>query len=281
MFSILSFTRWRCQLKQVYDSMFSPTINRFLREESQKFCQFESVLLNFSYDLDAMQSFAIRKNSQLGRYAVATRDLKAGEFLFDELPFAIGPKPSSTCCCLECFIPVNATAAGSRCESCSWPLCIDCKKMRGGTVTHKRECEIFTSTKCKFYNLTDPTGVSMQLDCITPLRVLLEKESNPARWTSEVEPMEHHRERRFGSETWKADAQNVVGYLLHGPCNLKQQGIDADLIQQVIGILEVNSFEGKTVKGHSMRCLYPKLAVLSHSCTPNVFHSIHPTKGYK
>lgn len=115
-----------------------------------------------------------------------------------------------------------------------------------------------------------------------PLRVLLKKESDPVRWEKFVWPMEHHRDKRFGSETWKADEQNVVKYLLNGPCEFAQRsGIDEELIQRVIGILEVNSFEGKTVNGDSIRCLFPKLAILSHSCTPNVTHSIHPTKGFK
>lgn len=221
-----------------------------------------------------MTSFAIEKNSEFGRFAVATRDLIPGEFLFDEFPFAVGPKASTSCCCLECYCPVDATSIGSRCERCAWPLCEDCREL-SDLRSHKRECEIFKSAKCKFFNLSDPNAVCVQLDCITPLRVLLEKESNPARWNDDVEPMEHHRDKRFGSPAWNADSQNIVGYLL-GPCKLK---FEPELIQRVIGVLEVNTFEGRTAKGHSMRCLFPKISILSHSCTPNTTHSIHPSSG--
>ena len=227
-----------------------------------------------------METFCIKKNAELGRYAVAScQNLKAGDFISSEYPFAIGPKPFSKCCCLECFVRIDATVSGSRCDNCSWPICNDCKKFNT-FLTHKRECEFFKKANCKFYNLKCSNDVCVQLDCIMPLRVLLERKSNPTRWENEVEPMEHHREKRFGSATWKADEQNIVKYLL-GPCKLKKLGIEPELIQQVLGILEVNSFEGKTVKGDSIRCLYPKLAVLSHSCTPNVTHSIHPSKLYK
>lgn len=275
--------RWQLKrLRSVKDSnIFSFSrrcwsINKSTREKSQVFF---SVFLRFSVNQVTMEAISVKRNSKLGRFGVAARDLEAGEFLTEEFPFAIGPKTSTTCCCLECYCPVDATSSGSRCENCSWPLCVDCKKM-SETPNHKRECEIFKAGKCKFFNLLEPKGICVQLDCVTPLRVFLAKESDPIRWKTEVEPMEHHRERRFGSPIWYADAQNVVGYLL-GPCKLKTRGISDELIQQVIGILEVNSFEGRTSKGYSIRCLYTKIAVLSHSCTPNVFHSIYPTDGYK
>lgn len=34
----------------------------------------------------------MEKNEKLGRYAVASQDLKAGDVIFSELPFAYGPK---------------------------------------------------------------------------------------------------------------------------------------------------------------------------------------------
>lgn len=226
-----------------------------------------------------MEPFLIKKSAELGRFGVANRDLQPGEMFFEEFPFAVGPKASSTCCCLECYSPVDATSSGSRCENCSWPLCDECKKL-SELHAHKRECALFEAAKCKFFNLSDPNGICIQLDCVVPLRVLLEKDSNQARWDEEVEPMEYHREKRFGTPMWKADEHNVVGYLL-GPCKLKQRGIDGELIQRVIGVLEVNTFEGRTMKGHSMRCLFPKIAILSHSCTPNTTHSIHPSNGFQ
>lgn len=227
-----------------------------------------------------MGTFYIKKNVEIGRFAVASLDINSGHFISDEYPFVIGPKPNSICCCLECYVPLDGTAYGSRCEKCSWPLCIDCKKITENSL-HKSECEIFRKSNCKFINLKDQHAICIQLDCIMPLRMLIERESNPKSWNADVEPMMDHREKRIESETWRADEQNIVKYLLDGPCKLKKQEIDADLVQKIVGILEVNSFEAKTINGHSLRCLYPKLGVLSHSCTPNITHSIHPSKGYK
>lgn len=226
-----------------------------------------------------MLPFSVEKNSEFGRFAVANRNLTPGEFLFQEIPFAVGPKVSSNCCCLECYLPLDASASGNRCEKCSWPLCDECSKL-DELPTHKRECEVFSACKCKFYNLKEADAICMQLDCVTPLRVLLERDANPGRWKDEVEPMEHHRDKRLGGDAWAADQQNIVQYLL-GPCRMKERGISDELIQQVIGILEVNAFEAKTLKGDFVRCLYPKLAILTHSCTPNTTHSILPTESFR
>jgi hypothetical protein len=226
-----------------------------------------------------MFSFTIEKNLQFGRFAVASQNIVPGEFLFEEFPFAVGPKARTTCCCLECYCPVDGTALGSRCEVCSWPLCDDCIKLSEFSA-HKRECEVFSAAKCKFYNLPDENATCIQLDCITPLRILLERQSNIERWNNEVEVMEDHRGKRFGSEAWKADQQNVVAYLLN-PCGLKNYGITDEIIQKIIGILEVNAFEAKTPNGDFVRCLYPNLAILTHSCTPNTTHAIHPSDNFK
>lgn len=83
--------------------------------------------------------------------------------------------------------------------------------------------------------------------------------------------MEDHSEERKASPTYQADDTNIVQYI-RGPCKLDKY--PADLIQKVIGILEVNAFEARTISGNPVRCLYPKLAIFAHSCIPNLNHSI-------
>lgn len=110
-------------------------------------------------------------------------------------------------------------------------------------------------------------------------RVLLEKEANPERWDNEISKMEYHAEIRKNSDIWNADKVNVVGYL-HGPCKLKER-FSEELIQQACGMLEVNSFEAKTTKGHKVRCIFLNAAILAHSCVPNTNHSIRASKDFK
>lgn len=110
-------------------------------------------------------------------------------------------------------------------------------------------------------------------------RLLLQKEANPERWENEISNMEHHCDKRVDSAVWKADNVNVVGYL-RGPCKLKERFSD-EHIQQACGILEINAFEGKSAKGHTLRCIYPKMAILAHACVPNTAHTILPRSDYK
>lgn len=91
--------------------------------------------------------------------------------------------------------------------------------------------------------------------------------------------MECHKDARRDTDTWKADQVNVVGYL-HGPCKLKDR-FSEELIQQACGILEVNSFEGRSVNGNSVRCIFPKTAIMAHSCVPNTMHTIRPSENFK
>lgn len=110
-------------------------------------------------------------------------------------------------------------------------------------------------------------------------RLLLQKEADPERWENEISKLEHHRDQRADSDVWKADNVNVVGYL-RGPCKLKERFSD-ELIQQACGILEINAFEGKSANGHKLRCIYPKMAILAHSCVPNTTHTILPRNDFK
>lgn len=91
--------------------------------------------------------------------------------------------------------------------------------------------------------------------------------------------MEHHENIRRQTEQWKADHQNIVKYLI-GPCKLDGR-FSEELIQQACGILEVNSFEARTKSGHNVRCIFPKTAIMAHSCVPNTTHSIYPSDRFK
>ncbi|KFB46177.1 AGAP007779-PA-like protein [Anopheles sinensis] len=226
-------------------------------------------------------SYKVLVCPELGRYGVAARDLKAGERLFSEAPFAVGPKLDSPPLCLECCCPVDGGEDGPRCPRCGWPLCEECGAEGVELEYHRAECEVFAASRVRFRPVDDSTAGCVQLDCITPLRVLLarEAEGGRERWEREIEPMEYHDEARRDSANWRVDENNIVAFLRNA-CGLAER-FSAELIQRVIGILDVNAFEGRTCNGYSVRGLYPQLAIMAHNCVPNVVHSIHPSEGFR
>ncbi|CAH0563390.1 unnamed protein product [Brassicogethes aeneus] len=212
------------------------------------------------------EKFIIEKNDKVGRYTVASEDLKPGQLIFEELPFAYGPKSDTYCMCLGCSAHVDCT---NLCSKCSWPVCsTECENL---PVHKDNECQVFANANVKFQSVNDPSEICLQYECITPLRVLLATEKDPERWKTEVQIMEHHNEERKKRPIWQFNQTNVVDYL-RGPCKLER--FSEDLIHTVCGILEINAFESRTPSGSMLRCLYPKLAIMSHNCVSNVHHAI-------
>ncbi|KAG5899749.1 hypothetical protein JTB14_006087 [Gonioctena quinquepunctata] len=210
--------------------------------------------------------FIIGRNDKVGRYAVAKENLKAGDVIFSEKPFAYGPKSDSPCICLGCYNSVDCTKV---CSKCSWPVCGEaCEKL----PSHREcECEVFSGAGVKFQTVEDPAEVCLQYECLTPLRVLLAKEKHPRRWDEEISSMEAHNDRRKNTPIWKFNQHNIVEYL-RGACKLDR--FSEELIHTVCGILEINSFEARTTSGQLIRCLFPKLAILSHNCVSNIHHAV-------
>ncbi|BFF94951.1 SET domain-containing protein SmydA-8 [Drosophila madeirensis] len=218
-----------------------------------------------------------------GRCLAATEPVQRGDLLVEELPFAFGPKKDSGIVCLGCHQYLQFGEDGDsldRCELCDWPLCGVCAGGDDDGIHHRSECVVFSAARVTFAGNVSEDGVCTQLDCITPLRVLLAKEANPKRWENEVAPMEHHEsERRHNEDVWHADLVNIAQYL-RGPCKLASR-FSEELIMQVVGVLEVNAMEARTARGYPLRCLYPYTGILAHSCVPNTARSIYPSEGFK
>ncbi|XP_023029358.2 SET domain-containing protein SmydA-8 [Leptinotarsa decemlineata] len=216
--------------------------------------------------MNQKELFNIERNDKVGRYAVAKENLRAGDIIFSEKPFAYGPKSDSPCICVGCYNFVDCT---NLCKTCSWPVCnAACENL----PSHREfECQVFSKAGVKFQAVEDPTEVCLQYECLTPLRVLLSKEKHPKRWDEEISMMEAHNDLRKNNPIWEFNQHNVVEYL-RGPCKLDR--FSEDLIHTVCGILEINAFEARTNSGQLIRCLFPKLAILSHNCVSNIHHAV-------
>jgi len=52
---------------------------------------------------ESLASYSVAECQEIGRYLVATRDLKKGEIIFQESPLAVAPQKNSTLICPGCF----------------------------------------------------------------------------------------------------------------------------------------------------------------------------------
>ncbi|CAH2044007.1 unnamed protein product, partial [Iphiclides podalirius] len=209
--------------------------------------------------------YDVLRNDKYGRYLVAKKDLDRGELIFTDLPFTIGPKPDTPPLCLGCYCHVE----NALCSRCGWPVCnSECER----SEQHAAECEVFSSAKVRFQPVDDWTASAPQLDCITPLRLLLAKEHEPNRWQQELDVMEVHSTARRERATWEVDQVNIVDFLIDH-CKLGGR-FDKELVRKACGILEINAVEIPSRGGFSVRAIYPRLAIAAHSCIPNIVHTI-------
>lgn len=224
----------------------------------------------------ASQAYKVLRNDQVGRYMVANRELQIGEEIVTEMPFIVGPKACTYPLCLSCYTSWPPSPDNKPlCSKCKWPVCgLECENV----LQHKDyECQIFAQAN-ETFNVdaalegNNENGVP-QLECITPLRLLLESERNVEMWNKEVKDMEAHNKIRIQKTQWKSDHVNIVDYLRK---RLKLERFSEEYIQTICGILEINTFEIRTMKGFTARGLYPTVAMMNHSCVSNTSHSISP-----
>ncbi|KAG8034569.1 hypothetical protein G9C98_007645 [Cotesia typhae] len=207
-----------------------------------------------SKPLLSTSTYNVLQNDKIGRYMVASKDLEAGEEILSEMPFVVGPKASTYPLCLSCFSSWPQTPEKTLCSRCSWPVCNeDCAN---ASIHKDYECPIFAAVGEKFnvsaaLEESNVTNVP-QLECITPLRLLLAMEQFPERWEKEVRIMEAHNKNRSDKKQWKTDNVNIVCYLRD---RLKLDRFSEETIQTACGILEINSHEVKTPMGFSARAL--------------------------
>lgn len=149
------------------------------------------------------------------RYVVAAKELRPGDEMLVEWPVAVGPKASSPVVCLGCYCPWPCDDSdGAVCEACGWPVC---GSQCADQPVHKDwECAVFAAARVRF-NAEAESEVSgtasPQFECITPLRMLLAKEKQAARWEREVAEMEAHTEERKAQPDWATEHINVVEFL--------------------------------------------------------------------
>ncbi len=218
--------------------------------------------------------FCVKSDPVVGRYLVASRNIKAAgklmihsvtairndnifghflELILYDQALALGPKMAgSSLVCLQCLkqLPDDHLY---QCNQCKWPVCNEkCEKGK----CHQRECEALSCLPDK--------DLPRQLDdyrCITPLRLILNQRRFPERKKLTEKLMDHEENRRKDLAMWSVYQKYVNDRLKH--CQL---GITDEEVNRVVGLLWTHSFACNDAGGQA---IFPIFSIVSHSCIPN------------
>ncbi|XP_018021848.1 histone-lysine N-methyltransferase ASHR1 [Hyalella azteca] len=204
--------------------------------------------------------FKVQENEQLGRYLVATKDLKAGDVLLKEDPLVVSPLEPLTFVCLGCYKPMSDK---NRCSRCGWPVCgPQCEEL----PQHVDECRIISSRgRCDSLTLNDYKAI-LSIRCSS-------LKENPEKLQKLMEFQTHEAERRLNKMFMQTEGE-ILSTLKKIRFDYKSQGKDDNLqafVAHVMGTINVNGFEIPSASAELMG-LYPIAAFLEHSCSPNTKH---------
>lgn len=151
------------------------------------------------------------------------------------------------------------------------PLCYDC------TDHDEAECSFYRQSGLDRHFLYNHFNVVM------PVRCLMLYRSNRERY-HEIMSMESRLEERRGTEIWDIHEKFVVKPLMESGIfaeKFDELEVTGELIQRICGLMDANTFEIRgnvdsrgSQMGNLARGLYPKTALMVHSCMPNTLLSV-------
>ncbi|XP_071538254.1 uncharacterized protein [Panulirus ornatus] len=219
---------------------------------------------------DQCQPFQVMESAELGRYMVASRDLKAGDVIVKEDPLVVGPKQITEPVCLGCYSRVDGSY---RCQKCQWPLCgPECEK----APDHLPECVVGQEIGSPI-DITNYDEPNHFYEVVFSLRCLALKKKSPKKY-EQLLALESHYEDRKGTHIHKENQKRIVNFLRNYFFiqEFPIEDIDSSerSIHNITGIIDVNALELR-LKESEVLGLYPNFAMLEHSCTPNTKHTFN------
>lgn len=138
---------------------------------------------------------------------------------------------------------------------------------------HRDECQLLAAKNYQpqiCFDECNPRKKHSAYCTIVPLRAILLKQKDPARW-AKVVSMESHIETRKNTQLYAAIRSNVVPFI-RGVLGLQKEASEEELMQ-IAGIFDTNSFEIRLPEqAIKIRALYELGALMDHSCQPNTKH---------
>ncbi|RZF41656.1 hypothetical protein LSTR_LSTR012913 [Laodelphax striatellus] len=204
--------------------------------------------------------FLISNSKKLGRYLVASRDIKKGEVIFKENPLVFGPCDDYhvSMTCYSC-----GDAANRRCHDCS--VALICGKTCPGSFHSSLECSTFKAISDKVKNC----GFLSADKIVLPLRCIIHvKQEQPDGEWNRFLTLQSHKEERRNTFIWHHN-ENYFVKLFQSFGVISQSDLDRELVQEVLGIIDVNSFGVRCGVGGQGRALYLQASLMAHDCSPN------------
>jgi len=211
---------------------------------------------------DKCSAFKVDQNKESGRYFVATRKIRKGEIILSDQAAVVGPMYTKCrISCLNCLKTTNLQP----CSKCSWPVCS--QECENGFF-HLHECSILSNAQCKPNVSFDQESFHLY-PCITPLRLLLLRETDPDAWRVLDTFMDHNDDRENkDNQAWKLHELLVRNFIQK---YLKLDFSDNE-IKRCIGIIRTNTvkLDSKEDKGDGV-AIFPTYSFANHSCICNTY----------
>ncbi|CAL4065039.1 unnamed protein product, partial [Meganyctiphanes norvegica] len=204
--------------------------------------------------------FTVQNHALYGRYLVASREIKQGEILMKEPVTLLGPRNRTVPVCLGCHKKITGSY---KCSKCQFPMCASYCEV---SQNHKAECALLSKVAGRI-KINDFDSPSPAYECITPLRVLLKKESAPDKWKS-INSLQSNEKALNKSSHMYAIKNNTVNFIREFVG--WKEASEEDIIR-ACGILITNAIELEH-NGQKVRGLYPMAAMMAHDCVPNTKH---------
>jgi len=173
----------------------------------------------------------------------------------------LGPRSRTAPLCLGCHKKITGSY---QCSKCHFPMCASYCEV---SQNHKAECAILSKAPGSGLKITDFDSPHPAYECITPLRLLLKKETAPDKWKA-IDNLQSHDREIVNSKHMYTIKNNTVNFIRE---YLGYKEASEEEIVKACGILMTNAMELQH-NGQKVHGLYPMAAMMAHECVPNTKH---------
>jgi len=197
----------------------------------------------------------------VGRYIIATRDLKPGELILAETPLVMAPMAVTPPVCLVCYKPVDGRY---KCPLCGWPMC---SEACAGSPTHQPECRLTRQRGSPItLEIKSSTKAFPLYEAVAILRCMSLKTTDPDKYKGIME-LEGHKEERKRSGRLDKDRATMLK-VLRTFFSIPIADYSDDEILHICGILFVNGHEVPVTTSPS-QAIFRSASLVEHSCVNN------------